>query len=143
MQLRLQILCAGLPMLLIGCGGGPNDTPELAPVTGTVTLGGQPLPDATIVFTPKEGAPSAGRTDSSGRYELIFSRSEKGAKVGEHTVRISTYQAGGEDQQAVPEKVPAQYNVKSQLTKAVENTGNVIDFELEAGGQVVEPSKEE
>src|SRR5690606_23808547 len=37
-------------LLLAGCGGA--DGPELASVSGTVTLNGQPLPHAVVQFQP-------------------------------------------------------------------------------------------
>jgi hypothetical protein len=66
---------------LVGCG---ND--GLGQVTGVVTLDGQPLPDALLVFTPvRGGRPASARTDESGRYALVYSRDAEGAAIGEHT----------------------------------------------------------
>ena len=33
-------------LILTGCSSGPGDMPKIAPVTGVVTIDGQPLPEA-------------------------------------------------------------------------------------------------
>ena len=110
---------------------------KLGRVTGKVTLGGQPLPDATVMFSGIQGgSPSAGRTDSTGTYTLVFSRGIYGAEVGTHTVTISTFQLGGEDPKTadVPEKVPFKYRDEATALKAeVKGGNNVLDFPLEPG----------
>ena len=62
---------------LAGCGETACGIAGIvATVTGTVTLDGQPLAAAMVRFQPASGgAPSAGTTDSSGRYELRHTRS--------------------------------------------------------------------
>ncbi|MEZ6124224.1 MAG: carboxypeptidase-like regulatory domain-containing protein [Planctomycetaceae bacterium] len=90
MMIRVQMVLCCLSFLAVtGCGGA-TDLPPLAGVSGTVTLNGQPLEGARVVFTPTEGAKqeSLGITDSAGHYELMFSRA-MGAKVGDHKVQIS------------------------------------------------------
>lgn len=112
---------------------------KLGRVSGTVTLGGAPLPDALVMFSGIQGgSPSAGRTDSSGKYSLVFSRNINGAEVGSHTVTISTYQPATEDppKPEVPEKVPLKYrdpDSKELLKAEVKGGSNTIDFKLEPG----------
>jgi hypothetical protein len=126
---------------LVGCGGESN----IGEVGGTVTLDGNPLPDALVTFSPKSGAgsPSAGRTDTSGNYSLSYTRDISGAELGEHIVRITTYQAGDPDAEpptaSVPEKVPLKYNHKSELTREVKPGTNDIDLELKSDGPVIQP----
>lgn len=112
---------------------------KLGRVTGKVTLGGQPLPDAMVMFSGIQGgSPSAGRTDASGTYKLVFSRGIEGAEVGSHTVTISTFQPGNNDAKTptpdVPEKVPFKYRDEATAQKAeVKSGSNVLDFALEPG----------
>src|SRR6267378_1545077 len=79
-----------------GCSGRPKNIARR--VTGKVTLGGQPLAGAIVVFTPVEGgSPSMGKTDENGSYKLIWARSGsgrsiEGAQIGENSVSISTFQ---------------------------------------------------
>ena len=49
-----------------------------------------------------------------------------GAKIGAHTVRIST----AHDRARTTETVPAHYNVNSTLQKQVAAGDNVINFDL-------------
>ena len=113
-------------LLLTVCGCGTSDRPPLAPVTGTVTLDGQPLASAAVTFRPAEGRASRGFTNDQGHYELAYIRDIRGAKVGSHTVTISTRR-----ETAPEETVPKIYNTETTLTREVESNSNVIDFDLE------------
>jgi hypothetical protein len=127
-------LFAALGILLLGCSGG-----DIGKVKGQVTLDGQPLPGALVVFQPEDGSrPSTGRTDDAGKYELLYSREVKGAKVGKHKVSITTgSESDGEKgkPEVVVEKVPAKYNVKSELVREVKPGTNEIDFALDSKGE--------
>lgn len=126
------LLCA----LLVGCGSNM----KVAPVSGTVTLDGEPLANASVVFEPKAGGrPSFGVTDESGQYTLNYNMHEGGAEVGECTVRISTrMQAAGDeegyddDSKVLPERVPPKY-AKEPMVVTVESKRNTIDFPLTTG----------
>ena len=73
-----------LVLVVIGC----SDAPPLGKVSGTVTLNGNPVNKAVVVFQP-EGAPaSRGVADSNGRYELIYQMDTSGAVIGQHRVLI-------------------------------------------------------
>ena len=148
MQLWVRAMCACLFAAVLasaGCGGGGDS--NVGKVSGTVTLDGQPLPNALVTFTPKVGgSPSYGRTDESGEYELSYTRDQQGAVIGEHTVTITTYDAGDPDEEpplpAVPEKVPTKYNLQTTLTEKVDAGSNTIDFELDSQGRIVQPRPE-
>ena len=57
----------------LGCGGDAGDMPQVGTVTGTVTLDGQPVSEANIVFNPVSGGRSATAvSDSSGKYTLQY-----------------------------------------------------------------------
>lgn len=135
-ELPIRFVCIGVWVLASGCG---SDGPPIASVSGQVLLDGRPLPDAVVNFEPSGGRASSGWTDESGRFELQYSSTRKGALVGEHVVRISTYQprvpAGpsGEMTEAKPERVPDRYTKNSELTATVVSgwRGNEFLFELE------------
>jgi hypothetical protein len=99
---RSAVFCSWLLLLSAGCGDGLN----LAAVTGQVTKGGQPQPKMWVEFTPVGGGrPAEGRTDQEGRYELSYSGTEKGAKIGQHRVRImSGGEVDGRDNELSPRK---------------------------------------
>src|SRR5690606_253448 len=107
-----------------------GDGPPLGDVAGYVRLDGQPLPAALVTFQPDGGRPSTARTDEDGYYELSFSRSESGAVIGPHLVTISTYIAPDDEQDGVPERVPASFNEKSMVRREVLAGQNGFDFDL-------------
>lgn len=133
---------AGLALLIAGCGG--EKLPGLGIVSGTVTMDGKPVPDATIVFTPKEGGATAsfGQTDTAGKYELYYSRGNKGAKVGEHSVTINSFRDTDEGGQGQREAIPTRYNVNTELKADVKRGSNVTNFDLKSGGDIVQPNQE-
>ena len=108
-------------------------------MTGKVTLDGKPLDGATVFFSPEGGGrTSAARTDTEGRYTLTYIGTEMGAKVGQHTVRLTTSEEVTNPKTGrsmhTPEKVPRQYNEKSELKREVAEGANTIDLELTSAG---------
>jgi hypothetical protein len=72
---------------------------DIVPVSGRVTLDGQPLPGAIVTFQPVRepsaepptATGSVAVTDDQGRYQLRLVDPERpGALVGDHTVTIAT-----------------------------------------------------
>ena len=108
-----------------GCGGG--DRPRLAPVHGKITLDGKPLAGAGVRFAPADGGrESSAVTDEEGNYTLKYLRDDMGAKIGAHTVRISTANLHADRPDSVPEK----YNVNSELRRDVVAGNNEFNFDL-------------
>lgn len=70
---------------------------QLVPVSGVVTLNGQPLADAHVQFISNDprGRPAAGSTDTKGRFSLTTyfdpTRLIAGAQPGEYTVIIHKF----------------------------------------------------
>jgi hypothetical protein len=91
---RTLLLAAAAVILLgsAGCGGAPQDAPEVVPVKGRVLRKGQPFPGVTVRYNPvdpKEGQNfSYGVTDANGYYELIYNVNLKGAVPGKHKVGL-------------------------------------------------------
>ncbi|WP_166822912.1 transthyretin-like family protein [Thalassoroseus pseudoceratinae] len=132
-----------LPLLVIfayGCSGTPDDQPETGTVTGVVLLDDKPLPDARVLFSPtSSGQSSEGVTDENGKFELRYKRDIMGAKVGEHLVKISTFEQpvigdDGRPSGGRPELVPQEYNETSSLKRTVEAGENEFEFKLQGGG---------
>jgi hypothetical protein len=69
-------------MFFLGCGGEASG-PEMAEVSGMVTLDGKPLAGAEIFFVSK-GFEGYGRIKDDGRYSLV-----RGAPVGSCKVYIT------------------------------------------------------
>ena len=122
-----QLVC----LVLVACCAGCGSRSELAAVRGKVTLDGQPLADAFVVYAPtKSGTTSYGRTDSGGNYEMMFTDSQKGAWIGENSVRISTGDLGRGGGAGPKERVPVVYNETSTLKAEVKPGSNTFNFEL-------------
>jgi hypothetical protein len=124
--------------LLASCGGGPS---QIAPVSGRVTLNGQPLPRAAVTFQPvaahgniNPGPGSGGFTDSDGRYTLkLVGTATPGAVVGKHKVKINlvAQDNSADDRPKRIKDLPPQYNRKSKLEYDVPAGGtNSADFPL-------------
>ncbi|MEX1039410.1 MAG: carboxypeptidase-like regulatory domain-containing protein [Pirellulaceae bacterium] len=114
-------------VLASGCNGSAGE--GLASVEGTVTLDGQPLPNAQVIFQPAAGRPSTAITDAEGKYQLQYTMDQAGAEVGSHAVKVTTAIDQPDDTRA-SEQVPKKYNLESELVEEVEPGKNTIDFEL-------------
>jgi len=88
------LLLGGLCLVALGgCGKSSN----VVPVSGRVTMDGQPLAGARITFqpvgdwqNPYPGSGSYGETDSNGYYSLkLIDSGQAGAIVGKHRVTIT------------------------------------------------------
>ncbi len=98
---------------ITGCSGGSG----LVLVEGKVTLDGEPLAEAEVLFRPKSGRPSVGMTDAEGKYQLRYTAEKMGAVLGTHSVsiRTSVEDPDGENGVSPKERVPPQYNSRTKL----------------------------
>jgi hypothetical protein len=154
-RLRRGAILRRLPLLitaLVGCGGPETNRVPLARVTGTVTLDGEPLEKAVVVFESEDGAFSFGETDTRGRYELRFDSRTRGTTFGTKIVRISMNRrihglnsndeggpedtAGGSFQKQPPERIPEKYNQRSVLTADVTEETATFNFDLVSHGSI-------
>lgn len=138
--------------VMIGCDKPKADYSlvDLVDGHGTVTLDGQPLVNAVVIFEdPLDGTFSYGLTDVAGSYELQFDSEMQGVKTGKKVVRISTSRVllglnsrpgqaeEGEDGAATgpaaEEQVPARYNRDSELRIEVTPASGAFDFALTRG----------
>jgi hypothetical protein len=125
--------------VLSGCNSKAYD---LAPISGVVTLDGNPIPGTLVNFQPvaKDGTTpgpgSTGRCDESGRYVLSTIRDEPGAVLGNQRVRIYSYSPESPVSQDTGagqprEKFPDRYNYGSELIFEVKPGGTeAADFKL-------------
>jgi hypothetical protein len=123
--------------MVAGCGSG-DPTPR-EPVSGRVTLNGQPIAEGQISFLPEDGDNVVAAPIENGSYRI---RRAEGPSPGPHRVSIWSRVPSGRQIEADPlnpgelvdeyvETVPERYNVKSELTVTVEQGGsNTFDFDL-------------
>jgi hypothetical protein len=121
-----RLFCVVLLVVLAGCGKPDR---EIAPVTGHVTLDGQPLGMADLTFQSADGkSPAVARADENGNYELMFKRGQPGGVVGKNTVRITVSK---EVVRKAP-TIPAKYNTNTELVREITSGKNQIDFDLKS-----------
>jgi hypothetical protein len=134
-RLRFRSWWLAATVLCIGCG---EDNPlGRHAISGMVTFQGQPLSHGTIEFMPVTDGVHTGSRIADGRYEIP---QEQGLPPGKYQVMISSAGPGtaprevelpGESPPLSPERIPARYNAKSELTIDVtpESKG-VYNFDL-------------
>ena len=145
-----SILAAAILSLLpCGCNGPPRpdySSLNLCDARGRVTLDGEPLAGALVLFEAQDLSFSYARTDDDGCYQLMFNSEKAGVSKGFKTVRIWSSRgipgldeaAGVEEEEdpdaqpKQPERVPARYNIRSELTVTVEGDSQTFDFNLES-----------
>ena len=141
------VLPAGIVLLFCGLVYGVStwmsktskNHPELAEVTGTVYLDGQPLNGAKIILTPKvdggdpRGSASIGRTDKEGHFRMQYARDADGDPIygvplGECTVQIMASDSSRR------EISPIKYRDRSE-TRVIEAGSNEFEFRLDSASQ--------
>lgn len=124
-------------LVLPGCSGDGSGV-STAPVSGRITLEGQPLPWGVVIFTPTDRRPATGLIQPDGTYQLSTDKDGDGASIGEHGVSViyTDQKPGAEtNREAPPPKwlVPRRYGEPSlsglQFTVQA-NTDNVANFDL-------------
>ncbi|WP_254053624.1 carboxypeptidase-like regulatory domain-containing protein [Singulisphaera sp. GP187] len=135
-----------------GTADGP-DFSNLVPVSGVVTLNGEPLAGAVVTFLPPQWSPGIGETDAKGEYSLSSS-GRPGLAPGEYKVAISLLlSAEGEPQGLGPrsslaqppgmltakEMLPREYADlgTSKLIAKVNPKGGHFAFDVKAPGLVL------
>lgn len=84
---------AWLVLLLAGCGAATAAPDvDLVPVTGRVTLDGNPVANATVLFNPLQGTKGTGGygvTDAEGKFVLKHRSEKEGCEAGEYGVTFT------------------------------------------------------
>jgi hypothetical protein len=127
-------LLPAVVLLLAGCGKR-----ELVPLTGKVTLDGQPLPTALVVFHPEaDGSSGYGSVDTDGSY-YAKTGSQTGLKPGKYRItvvankpEVVNYQAGPK----VPTPItPTRYASPETSGFVVTLTDSGATYDLELKGK--------
>lgn len=131
----LQAAVVGIALTVVGCGSEY----AVVPVSGRVTLDGQPLDGAAVTFQPtgggNPGPGSYGRTDADGRYSLkMVTDDTPGALPGKHMVTISTSGDSTETDDSgrlLSERVPSPYNDLGVETDVPAGGTDAANFDLQ------------
>jgi hypothetical protein len=78
-----------LTMLCFAGCGRPSYELEVAPVSGTVTLDGKPLPSGYVVVPTSKGRMASGEIQPDGSFVLTTYEKGDGAQVGTHPVVVN------------------------------------------------------
>lgn len=155
-SMRLTGTAALIGVALTTCFGYGDRLPEVAPVSGRVTIDGKPVVTGSVQFWPEAGRPARGSIGADGRYRLSTFSTDDGALLGPHKVTIEATKVhdNGPRIESIEEEieyysrkdaapltkpvierlVPLRYSKResSNLTAEVERGDNPIDFDLPA-----------
>lgn len=121
-------------LLQTGCSKSPYD---LAPVSGKVTVDGQPLPDGQVMFAPratsgsaKAGKPALGNVRPDGTFSLSTYADGDGAVVGEHLITLY----GPAPEISLPSGIPPfeKVTLPGRQVRVEAGTNNTIDIAITA-----------
>lgn len=131
--MKMRAVSFGLVLVLLLLAGCTPGSSAIVPVSGIVTLDGQPLAGANVSFQPitdkavagQAGIGSYGKTDEQGRYTLrLIDPDQPGALVGKHTVTVTTAVAANPESDEIKLKQPERISAKSRTQ----------EIEIPAGG---------
>jgi hypothetical protein len=133
-------------LVLIGCGGGDEDRPDLYPVSGTVVYNGEPVPGATVSFWA-EGAPRAavGTTNAEGKFTLTMFEFNDGAMAGDNKITVSKAAAGaagGIDRMAMLDDPTAQASMAQTTAPGTETQETTMSLPAKYADQNLTPLME-
>lgn len=117
-------------LLLVGCDDG---RPTRVPVSGTVTIDGEPLTYGNIRFVPEGNRPSAGAVDGQGRFTMTCFDGEDGVVVGKHRVAISASEISSRGVKWHAPKHYADFRTSEIAVEVTEPTDDLV-IELTWGG---------
>ncbi|MFN0198137.1 MAG: hypothetical protein ACKVT0_15425 [Planctomycetaceae bacterium] len=130
--MSLMILTASLFVVLPGCGADGPPAVTRFPVTGTVTLDGQPIDSGNIRFLDTTVSGGDAGDIKGGSYSLQATPGKKRVEI--IATRASSKPVEGKpDVMDTESLIPPQYNTKSELTaEVVADKPNEFKFELKS-----------
>tara|TARA_R110002095_G_scaffold25573_1_gene26179 strand:+ start:10400 stop:10858 length:459 start_codon:yes stop_codon:yes gene_type:complete len=148
-QIRIRWITFSLIFLVMGCSSSEHlkGRVSVLPVTGTISLKGNPVEGAIVNFVSEDGNPVAtGKTDSTGKYSLTTYEPDDGAGLGNYVVLVTKIKApkktpeGAEDtgypgaknlsQHLLPEQYSNRLKSPLRATVTAESSSRNFDFEL-------------
>lgn len=103
-KMRQVLTLSATLLFVVGCGGNAHEL-ETAPVSGTVTLDGKPLPNGFVYIVPAKGRMAKGVINQDGSFVVGTYEADDGAQVGTHNVTVVAIPLG-EGEKPAPGTVP-------------------------------------
>lgn len=128
---------AAAVLALAGCGGGG---PKIVPVSGVVTLDGQPLAYGHVQVLPAGWRPASGKLDGNGRFTLTTTTPNDGCPIGTHPAVVLAGESVTPD--TMKWHAPSKYAdvATSQLTVTITGPTDDLKIELKSDGSM-KPAK--
>lgn len=94
-SLRVLITVTSVCCFAVGCGKAERRL-KVYPVEGRITLAGKPVPEALVVFHPKDQTnsellPARAKTDPLGTFKATTYVADDGAVPGDYSVTVTLY----------------------------------------------------
>ena len=136
MKYSINLLFLFAVLLIVGCGDG---RPERVPVSGKVTIDGQPLTTGSVMFISETSRPAVGEIQQDGTFSLFTYEANDGCIPGSYRVSISANESTETSQKNL---IPKKYfdHKTSGLSQEIVGPKSDIVFALEWGGE--KPHKE-
>jgi hypothetical protein len=119
-------------VVALGCDDG---RPARVPVSGRVTIDGQPVTSGSVSFRPPQGRPASGKLDDQGRFTLKTFEPGDGCVPGKHEVTIHSTDLLSRTQLRwnVPKKY--QSSSTSDIRVTIDGPKDDLEIQLTWGGQ--------
>lgn len=136
MRNYMGVMLFAFCLVLTGCGGSGITT---VPVTGTITVNGEPVQGLYLQFAPGSGdRPSIAGTDENGNYRAQFLKNQYGVTPGPCVVKIS-YMVGESMVNYLPKEFNEDAANNPELNIEVPPGGIVFDYDVKFKGKLPPP----
>ena len=129
----LTLAACGLASLSPGCRGA-TDRVATAPVHGTVTLDGKPLPYGQVVFQPLSGRIAKGVIED-GKFTLGTYKAADGAVLGRHRISVTARKTLEGEESGAP-GVPRFSSLSLIPKRYGDSAASGLEFEVTSGDNV-------
>lgn len=142
LRISLGVIAACAP-LASGCGQRTVRY-EMLPVEGVVTLEGEPLANAEVLFDSVDGPRGFGLTDEAGRFTVITRQYGPGLPAGTYKVFVTGTEKTRLAGSSRPVQLATVYGESGvgRVTIEAENKPLAFDLERKPGGGRVQPAEE-
>ena len=118
---KLTLLLAVLSLSFTGCG---YRRPAQVKTTGTVTLDGEPVANAALMFIPDSGRPASGNTNTNGEFQISSFGGNDGLPAGNYRVTVTKLVLKDKFQRQLE-------NLEKQAEEAAEEDEESVAFDIE------------